>query len=614
MDRRRLATCVQLTRLALLALLLLAPLPAQKPDLARHLADLPPHPRLFLDAAGLTALQQRAATDPTLQSFVADNLAHAQGCLQAGELRYQKVGPRLLQVSRECLRRMQALTLAFRWTGDDAYAARAVRDLRAVAAFADWNPSHFLDVAEMTHAVALGYDWLWPHLSAEDRATIRAALIEKGLAPGKSCYDKRASWTRSAFNWNQVCNAGLAIGALAVADEERDLAAAILAAAIESLPKALASYDPDGAWMEGPGYWDYATRYTAYGLAALESALGTDFGLAGRDGLHQSGWFPILTAGPNGLFFNFADAGETSRRGPSPCLFWLARRYGEPAFARAEHQVLADAKAQPWHVVWYAPPPDVTLELPRARLFRGGVPVAVFRSGDGADALFAAVKGGYNQVNHGHLDLGSFVLDALGVRWALDLGSDDYNLPGYWDGKRGGQRWSYYRLGSRSHNVPLVGGAGQDAQAKAKVVTFADDPGHVVFDLGAAYRGVESARRGVALRGRSVLVQDELVLQQDEVVNFGLTTRADVAIGEGGEIVLRQGGRELRVLALAPEGAEWSVGSAEQKPPERTNEGVRRLELRCPRQSGLVRIAVQFAPLWADGAEAKAAVRALGDW
>ncbi|MGH7945950.1 MAG: hypothetical protein ACREH8_23950 [Opitutaceae bacterium] len=41
-------------------------------------------------------------------------------------------------------------------------------------------------------------------------------------------------------------------------------------------------------------------------------------------------------------------------------------------------------------------------------------------------------KAGRNTVNHAHLDLGTFTFDAGGVRWAGDLGRDDYNLPGYW--------------------------------------------------------------------------------------------------------------------------------------------------------------------------------------
>ena len=30
----------------------------------------------------------------------------------------------------------------------------------------------------------------------------------------------------------------------------------------------------DGGWLEGPGYWNYATIYNAYFLSALKTALG----------------------------------------------------------------------------------------------------------------------------------------------------------------------------------------------------------------------------------------------------------------------------------------------------------------------------------------------------
>ena len=39
---------------------------------------------------------------------------------------------------------------------------QALSDLMTVSGpvFPDWNPKEFLDTAEMTHAVAIGYDWL----------------------------------------------------------------------------------------------------------------------------------------------------------------------------------------------------------------------------------------------------------------------------------------------------------------------------------------------------------------------------------------------------------------------------------------------------------------------
>ncbi|MEZ5965462.1 MAG: heparinase II/III family protein [Planctomycetota bacterium] len=604
-----------LRAVATLCLFGLASLAAQDSELDRRLRDLAPHPRLFLSDEVLAQRRQQQRDDAALRRCVDTVLQQAEGCLALDDLRYEKRGPRLLHVSRECLRRVQALALAWRWTGDERFAARAVRDLRTVAAFADWNPSHFLDVAEMTHAVALGYDWLLPQLGDDDRAAVRGALVRNGLAPGREAYAAKAWWARSAFNWNQVCNAGLLIGALAVADEEPALARVVLEHAIGSLPTALASYEPDGGWMEGPGYWDYATRYTAYGIDALRSALGTDFGLATRDGLRRAAWFPICTAGPTGLFFNFADAGETSRRGPSPCMFWLAGICDEPAFAAAEHTVLRDHAAQAMHVAWYVPPAADDLPIERARLFRGGVPVAVFRSAWGErDASFLAVKGGYNQVNHGHLDLGSFVFDALGERWALDLGSDDYNLPGYWEGKRGGRRWSYYRLASRSHDVVCVDGADQDPLGKAEVLRFSAEQASVVLDLGSAYPAATRAQRGVALVDRAALVQDEFEFAGEHEVFWGMTTRADVELGERREALLTSGGRQLVARALTPADATWRVASAEQAAPQRRNVGVRRLELRVPPRAGTVRVAVLLVPRATDGDTPSPPVRALAEW
>src|SRR5439155_16024747 len=90
-------------------------------------------------------------------------------------------------------------------------------------------------------------------------------------------------WATAPTNWNQVCNGGLLAAALAIADEEPVTARAVVAGARKSLPLAMAVYAPDGAYPEGPGYWDYGTAYNVITLALLETALGTDFdlGLAG---------------------------------------------------------------------------------------------------------------------------------------------------------------------------------------------------------------------------------------------------------------------------------------------------------------------------------------------
>ncbi len=142
--------------------------------------------------------------------------------------------------------------------------------MKTVAAFPDFNPKHFLDTAEMTHALAIAYDWLYDAWTDAQRTTIREAIIKHGLKPGLAVYRKGGWWPRATHNWNQVCNGGMTIGApWPSPTRSRELAGEILHDALASVPLAMASYAPDGAWGEGPGYWAYATTYNVVMLAAL---------------------------------------------------------------------------------------------------------------------------------------------------------------------------------------------------------------------------------------------------------------------------------------------------------------------------------------------------------
>jgi heparinase II/III-like protein len=579
------------------------------------------HPRLILTDERLDELRKLAVDEAPLAKAIRDVIGRADEYSLRPVLERKLSGPRLLGVSRQCLARVYALGLAYRWTGRAVYAERARDNLLAVCAFSDWNPSHFLDTAEMTHAVGIGYDWLYHYLDRESRSRIRAGLIAHGLTPGVDAYrGKKAWWVDNAFNWNQVCNSGLLIGALALADSDPQYAEVIVPEALRSLPRSLATYEPDGAWGEGPGYWNYATSYTVFALAALETALGSDQGLSDRTGLSRAARFPLLACGPTQLYLNYADSGQWARRRTLPTLFYLAKRYRDEAAALAEHQALSKRRAEPRHVIWYVPRPAHADALPLDVHLRGPVAVALMRSAwDDPDALFVGVKAGYNRVAHGHLDLGNFELDALGVRWARDLGSEDYNLPGYWSGSRqDGKRWSYYRLNSHSHNVPMLDGEDQSIDGKAEITAFAasTDGARAVVDFSSAYPQAQTARRGVAMLPgrRAVLIQDEFDLADSREFVWGMTTDAEIAL-EGSQALLTIKGKHLRVSILAPGTAVFSVASAEQSRPQKTNKGVRRLEIRLEADAGLLTAAVLLEPLWPDSpAPNRPKVSPLADW
>ena len=187
-------------------------------------------------------------------------------------------------------------------------------------------------------------------------------------------------------------------------------------------------------------------------------------------------------------------------------------KFGQPAYARYQQPIPSPA---PLDLVWFdsQAPGSSSRDLDLDKYFRG-VEVATFRSAwNDRDAVFVGFKAGDNKANHSNLDLGTFVLDALGTRWALDLGADNYNMPGYF----GKQRWTYYRMRAEGHSVLAINPGmepDQDPAAAAKIVRFQSNPqrAFAVADLTPAYaKNAEKVLRGVALVDRKqVLVQDEI--------------------------------------------------------------------------------------------------------
>jgi len=576
-----------------LALSLAAPAPAPEPA-DKVLAGLRPgHPRLILLDDALPALRRTIAEDATAKAWYAALRRNAEGLLDAGTVEYKIVGPRLLTQSRRCLDRVYTLALAYRIDGDRRFAERARKELFAAAEFPDWNPSHFLDTAEMSHAFAIGYDWLHAFLSAEDRARIRTALVSKGLKAAEPIYAKGSWWPRVTHNWNQVCNGGIGIGALAVADEEPALASSLLASALESIPRALASYAPDGGWNEGPGYWHYATSYTVYFLASLETALGKDFGLCAMPGVAETGLFWIHAVSPVDKLFNYADCGEGA--GTASEMLWLARRFRQPILAWQERTRVRTPV--PLDLVWYTPDGEgpISSKLPRDAFYRGIDVVFLRGAWEDRDATYVGFKGGDNRANHSHLDLGTFVLDALGERWALDLGADDYNMPGYF----GKERWTYYRLRTEGHNVIAIDDQNQDPAAKAPIVAFASTPdrAHAVADVSKAYAGAKRFRRGVALIDRrSVLVQDEIDLDGTHDLVWAMHTRAEISL-DGIRATLGIGAKKLAARILEPAGVRFTVLPAGAPKPQNSNTGVRKLAIERKGAAGAQRFAVWLVPL-----------------
>jgi hypothetical protein len=585
------------------------------------------HPRLLLDESQFGQLRRLIKQNPQAAEWYAAKKREANRLIVESPCTYKlSGGTRLLGVSRAVLNRVYTLALLYKLEGGSRYLHRLWEDLEAAARFPDWHPRHFLDTAEMTHAFAIAYDWLYAAWSEPQKRLLHQAIIEKGLKPALEAYGdqkKTGWWAASPYNWNQVVNGGIGMGALAVLSEAPEVAAPALEHALRSLPLALARLNPDGASYEGPLYWGYGTFYTCVFLAALESALGSDFGLGAGPGLAATGLFPLYVTGPTGKAFNYADS--TEKIPWLSQLYWLARKFKQPVAAGL---ALRSASPHALDLLWrdFAPVPPPEGKLPLDKYFQGAEVVTLRSSWQDDRGMFVAMKAGDNRAGHAHLDLGTFVLDALGERWAVDLGPDDYNLPGYFDSGR----WDYYRVRAEGHNTLVINpGAGpdQDPEASARITRFHSSPqrSFAIADLTPAYaREASKVWRGLALVDRNrVLIQDEIETRKPGEVWWLLHTLAAVHLTpDRRTAVLSQNSRQLQVRLLHPDNATFEVSKARPLPlsphplKQGDNQGVQKLSITL-RHAQNVRLVVGLAPLPAAAACAPkdvAAITPLSDW
>jgi len=581
------------------------------------------HPRLLASARDWQRLREQRQQDTGLAMVIARIEADAKWLLVQPPLTYVKEGKRLLDISRQALQRILLWSITYKWSGDPVYAERAEREMLNLASFPDWNPSHFLDTAEMTTALALGYDWLYRELDQQSRETIAQAIVEKGLKPGLDTSGGANSWHRSENNWNQVCFAGLTLGALAIGDEFPEVASELLMAARTGIDAGLRPYRPDGVYPEGPSYWEYGTVYQVIMLEALRSALGTTWNLDESPGFIASAEVELLLTGPSEKFYNFFDSSDQISL--YPAMFWFARRLENPSLLKFQADPLKEALGksiefeQAYHqnrlfgliALWWSEQPDknVQLDLPLVWRGDGPNPVGVFRSSwTDPNATFLAFKGGAANLSHGHMDAGSFILEAEGVRWAIDLGRQDYyplESKGIdlWNSSQNSDRWRVFRLNNFSHNTLTIDGSLHNVKGTARITEFStgDFPG-ASLDLSPVYSGqaAEVTRQFELAKNNTVYIRDKLTgLKPGADIRWAMVTKAEVILASDGAI-LQQGGKTLDAKLLSPSGAAFTVIPAAGPPEDDFNEAnpgasILVMNLTAP-ESGRVQIDVALSP------------------
>jgi hypothetical protein len=603
----------------------------------------PDRPRIIAPSYKWQALPSLIAQDSYLQAWNDTIFGNATYWYSLPPvIYYYDGGNGILDIARQVKERIKAFSYVYRMTNDTKWVDRVFLELQNAAgntsapfgnATDRWNSAHFLDTAELTAAYGIAYDWLYDQWTATQKSQIIATMMEYGLSFGLQALtgDLDIGWWSVMIqgNWNCVCNNGLTIGALAIlGDDTTGTAEKLLNLTIpNALGNCIWATSNDGTWSETFDYWYFGTTGLAEMTSTLITAAGSDFGLLNNNpNLNRSGLFHLYSTGI-GSGFNYGDTGPNKYTATANSLMFWGDEYNIPQYQLFQRDQ-TDA-ADPWNMFWYNPTVQGAwwAGLAIDHYFQNSTDqwAAMRSSFADEDALFVGIKAGtlQNHQTHNDLDVGDFVIDALGTRWAGELGDGNYLSTGYFSNDtQDSDRWLYYRKRSEGQNVILVNAENQIVTAAPTAqfnttgetqpagVTVYTPPStstaYFIADIVSAYNETTSSySRGIRMiNGRKqVLLQDDINTGGEIMWRF----HTNATVTTSGTTATLQIGDETMTLEILnpPPGASFGTMNATRLstdpplPPDQVdqpNPGVTVVTINLP--AGSYSLQVLFNPQW----------------
>jgi hypothetical protein len=233
------------------------------------------HPSLFFNAADVPALRQAAQTTHLeIASHITTVLnAHLNDVASAGEYDdFRFLG-----------NQVAVWAFGYQITGNTAYAAKSLQEIKVLLGLADWGNGEAVDLggpdlneAHTMMGVAVAYDWIYETLSAADRTAIATRLGTEGALV--AAYEP-GGWYVDEYlqNHNWIDTAGLGLVGLVLAgDDARAASWLSIAQSNLALLQQYIGAIPDGAWHEGLPYEGYGLSMALPFWQALKHA-GSDY-------------------------------------------------------------------------------------------------------------------------------------------------------------------------------------------------------------------------------------------------------------------------------------------------------------------------------------------------
>ncbi len=589
------------------------------------------HPRIYITKENAEYMLNKISSDNEWKQAY-DNL------IEAAEIAVNKdytVNAALEDDSKQMAaqywqRDIQTLALAYALTGDDRYATQGVESMKI---FAQWETMGY-NVAQLTSGhwaagMGIGFDAFYNYMNSSlsgraDMQYIKERILALTFADHYSKYTSNdgPGWVTMQDNFLGVIGGGLLTLGLAVADEEdmQEVSGTILSSVLKSLQIAAGLFYPDGGYFESVSYSSYMLENFMIGLEALVNCCGTDYGFGSAKGFADAGtaytylqsththinyhdgyrgyktdFVREFMAYLYGVNLNHAELSQTiktlmGRSADLKTLFYYDKAITDKNIAVDIHDIPLDAYV------------------------KGAEAGGFISSREISAPTFVGFHGGRTNLPHDMLDVGQFVFASDGIEWVIDLGGDDYNLPGYFN-KNG---YKLYRKRPEGENcivlnpqIDVENYYGQNLNAYASLKAFeANKPlgAYAALDLSEAYaRDAEKYIRGYYFGDsrNTLTVQDELTLKSNTELYWFMHTEKNINIIDKTHAKLtdESTGKTLTVevycnaadFTLKEMPAE-PLSTSPKIPGQNENVGYKKLAIHIPEISGDVVISVKLSP------------------
>lgn len=330
-------------------------------------------------------------------------------------------------------------------------------------------------------------------------------------------------------NWTPWCNYNVLTCILLVEDDPVKKTEGIYKT-MESVDLFYNIYPNDGGCDEGPTYWGYAGGKAFEYLSLLKQTSGGRISIFQHPLVKEIGRYVYRAYIAGGDYFvNFADSSPKER--PRAGIIY---QYGQ----EIDDQLLTDFGAFQLQKMKYGDEPEITTLGPvLANLFFldgwqqftknepliGGhyfpdTQVAMARDKEGSsDGFFIAAKGGHNDEQHNHNDVGSCIIFYNGKPIIVDVGVGTYTKQTFSD-----DRYDIWTMQSYYHNLPLINGIAQSPgkSFKAKNPQYTSDKSKMVFsvDIAGAYPQEANVdkwiRKYILDKGKKITIADDFRLKK----------------------------------------------------------------------------------------------------